>query len=133
MRPILPRRLPPGWRDATGRYVALLLAANRRVNLTRVLEPGAIARDHLLDALAALPLLDASGAERVIDLGSGGGVPAIPLALARPDVAWTLVDSVGKKAEALRGFVAELGLRHVNVLAERLEILGRDASPPCRP
>ena len=46
--PELGRRLPPGWADATARYVDLLLAANRRMNLTRVIEPGAIARDHLL-------------------------------------------------------------------------------------
>ena len=124
--PVLARRLPAGWADMTGRYVDLLLAANRRVNLTRVVEPEGIARDHLLDALAALPFLEASAAQRVIDLGSGGGVPAIPLALARPDVTWTLVDSVGKKAEALRGFVAELGLANVTVLGERLETLGRD-------
>ena len=126
--PDLARRLPPGWRDATGRYVDLLLGANRRVNLTRVVEPSAIARDHLLDALAALPLLEASGAERIVDLGSGGGVPAIPLALARPDVAWTLVDSVGKKAEALRGFAGALGMANVTVVAERLESLGREAA-----
>ena len=125
--PELGRRLPPGWADATARYVDLLLAANRRMNLTRVIEPGAIARDHLLDALAALPLLDASRARRVIDLGSGGGVPAIPLALARPDVAWTLVDSAGKKADVLRDFAAQLGLRRIVVVAERLETLGRDA------
>ncbi len=123
--PDLERRLPPGWRDATARFVDLLLEANRRVNLTRVIEPGAIARDHLLDALMALPLLEASGAQRIIDLGSGGGVPAIPLALARPDVAWTLVDSVAKKAKELRGFAVDLGLRQVTVVAERLETLGR--------
>jgi 16S rRNA (guanine527-N7)-methyltransferase len=124
--PDLARRLPPGWSDGAGRYVALLLDANQRINLTRVVEPAAVARDHLLDALVALPQLEISGAGRVIDLGSGGGVPAIPLALARPDVAWTLVDSVGKKAEALRGFVHELGLGNVTVLAHRLEALGRD-------
>jgi 16S rRNA (guanine527-N7)-methyltransferase len=124
--PDLARRLPPGWAGATARFVDLLLDANRRLNLTRVIEPAAVARDHLLDALAALPLLDAAGPRRVVDLGSGGGVPAIPLALARPDVAWTLVDSVGKKADALRGFAAELGLTNVTVLAQRLEALGRE-------
>ena len=116
-------RLPAGWTDATARYVALLLEANAHTNLTRVTAPGAIARDHLLDALAALPLIDAAEPERVVDLGSGGGVPAIPLALARPDVRWTLVDSVGKKAALLREFVVALGLRNVTVVAERVETL----------
>lgn len=124
--PQLAGGLPPGWTDGARRYVALLLEANQRLNLTRVVSPEAVARDHLLDAVAGLPLLDAAAPARVIDLGSGGGVPAIPLALARPDIAWTLVDAVGKKADALRGFVAELGLRNVTVVAARLEALGRD-------
>ncbi|MGH2418637.1 MAG: 16S rRNA (guanine(527)-N(7))-methyltransferase RsmG, partial [Candidatus Limnocylindria bacterium] len=59
-------------------------------------------------------------------LGSGGGVPGIVLALARPDMAWTLVDSARKKTEALRGFAGALGLANVTVIAQRAEILGRD-------
>ena len=59
-----------------------------------------MARLHLLDALSALPLLDALAPGRALDLGTGGGVPGIVLALARPDLSWTLVDSVGKKADA---------------------------------
>jgi 16S rRNA (guanine527-N7)-methyltransferase len=117
--------LPPGFADAAQRYVALLLEANERLNLTRVMEPEAIARLHLLDALAALPLLDAVAPAAAVDLGSGGGVPGIPLALARPDVRWLLVDSIAKKAEALRAFVGALGLRNVTVSAERAETLGR--------
>ncbi|HET8587268.1 MAG TPA: 16S rRNA (guanine(527)-N(7))-methyltransferase RsmG [Candidatus Limnocylindria bacterium] len=108
------------------RYVELLLEANQRLNLTRVVAAPEVARLHLLDALAALPLLDAAAPSRVVDLGSGGGVPALPLAIARRDVAWTLVDSVGKKAAALRSFVTELGLPNVEVVAERAELLGRD-------
>jgi len=124
--PAIAALLPPGYLATVERYVALLLVANARLNLTRVVEPQAIARTHLLDALAALPLLDAWAADRIVDLGSGGGVPAIPLALARPGTSWTLVDSVGKKADALREMVAALGLREVTVLAERAEALGRD-------
>jgi 16S rRNA (guanine527-N7)-methyltransferase len=112
--------------DALEHYVALLLEANQRVNLTRVVEPKEVARLHLLDALAALPLVDALAPTRAIDLGSGGGVPALPLALARPGIAWTLVDSVGKKAALLQVFADRLGLRNVSVLAERAEALGRD-------
>jgi 16S rRNA (guanine527-N7)-methyltransferase len=119
--------LPTGFADAAERYVALLLDANRRLNLTRVVEPAAVARLHLLDALAALPLVDVIAPRRALDLGSGGGVPGLVLALARPTISWTLVDSVGKKADALRGFAHALGLRNVAVLAERAETLGRDA------
>ena len=105
--------LPDGFADAAERYVGLLLDANRRLNLTRVVEPEAVARLHLLDSLAALPIVDALAPDRAVDLGSGGGVPALVLALARPKIGWTLVDSVGKKADALRSFVAALGLPNV--------------------
>ncbi|HET6380573.1 MAG TPA: 16S rRNA (guanine(527)-N(7))-methyltransferase RsmG [candidate division Zixibacteria bacterium] len=117
--------LPPGALDRLERYVALLLEANARLNLTRVTAPHEVARWHLLDSLAALPLLsETDGA--VADLGSGGGLPAIPLAIARPDLRWTLVESVEKKAAVLRGFAEALSLPHVAVVAERAEGLGRD-------
>jgi 16S rRNA (guanine527-N7)-methyltransferase len=118
--------LPPGFADAAQRYVELLLEANARLNLTRIVEPDDVARLHLLDALGVLPLLDALAPTRALDLGTGGGVPGVVLALARPDVSWTLVDSVRKKADAVRGFADALGLRNVTVIAERAESLGRD-------
>ena len=126
--PALRATLPTGFSDAVQRYVELLLAANARVNLTRIVEPAEVARLHLLDALSALPVLDALDPRRALDLGSGGGVPGIVLALARPGVSWTLVDSVGKKADAMRGFIEALDLRNVTVIAERAESLGRDAA-----
>lgn len=116
--------LPPSFADAAERYVALLLAANARLNLTRIVEPISVARLHLLDALSALPLVDELAPRRVVDLGSGGGVPGLVLALARPAIDWILVDSVRKKADALRGFVHELGLARVDVRDERAEALG---------
>src|SRR5918992_874799 len=122
-----PFELPTGFADAAERYVALLLKANRRLNLTRVVEPADVARLHLLDALSALPLIDAlPDARRAVDLGSGGGVPGLVVALARPAQRWVLVDSVRKKADAVRGFTTALGLDNVEVVAERAEILGRD-------
>ena len=124
--PEIADRLPPGYPDAAQRYVRELLATNRVLNLTRVVEPAEVARLHLLDALAALPLLGEWRARDAMDLGSGGGVPGIPLALAQPEVRWTLVDSVRKKADALRSFGAALGLETLTVLAERAETLGRD-------
>lgn len=122
--PALRAELPPGFADTAETYVRLLLEANARLNLTRVVEPDAVARLHLLDALAALPLLPPS-LGRALDLGSGGGVPGIVLAVARTDVRWTLLDSSRKKADALRGFATALGLANVEVRAERAEALGR--------
>jgi 16S rRNA (guanine527-N7)-methyltransferase len=119
--------LAPAALDRIERYVALLLSANRALNLTRIVEPAAIATAHLLDALSALPCLDALAPDRLVDLGSGGGVPAIPLALARPSWRWTLIESVGKKAAALREIAAALGLAQVEVIGDRAEAVGHRA------
>ena len=125
--PAITDTLPPGFMDAAERFVGLLLAANRRVNLTRVTSPAEVARLHLLDSLAALPEIDSLAPSEAIDLGSGGGLPALPLAMARPGMRWTLVDSVGKKASILAGFIEALDLRTVTVIADRVETLGRSA------
>lgn len=123
--PLIGDALPDDFAERAEAYAALLLRANQRLNMTRVTEPYEVARLHLLDAVAAIHLLDAAGAETAVDLGSGGGVPGIPLALARPEVRWLLVDSVGKKAAVLQEFVDELELANVSVIAERAETLGQ--------
>jgi 16S rRNA (guanine527-N7)-methyltransferase len=122
--PALRAELPPGFADVAEQFVRLLLEANTRLNLTRVVTPDDIARLHLLDAVAAAPLLP-SDARRAVDLGSGGGVPGIVLAMARPEMHWTLVDSLGKKVDALRSVATGLGLANVDVIASRAELLGR--------
>jgi 16S rRNA (guanine527-N7)-methyltransferase len=124
--PAIAALLPAGYLDAVERYVDLLLSANQRLNLTRVVAPEAVARLHLLDSLAALPVLDSWAPDRIIDLGSGGGVPAIPLAIARPEIGWTLVDSVARKVAVLKEMIAALGLRNATAIAERVETLGRN-------
>jgi 16S rRNA (guanine527-N7)-methyltransferase len=124
--PAIRATLPPGFTDAAEAYVALLLEANSRLNLTRIVEPRAVARLHLLDTVAALPLMNTMAPRRCVDLGSGGGVPGILLAVARPETAWVLVESVRKKADMLASFAVALGLGNVTVVAERAEIVGRD-------
>ena len=123
--PALTPLLPVGFADGVERFVALLLDANARLNLTRVLKPEAVARLHLLDSIAALPLVDLVGAARAVDLGTGGGVPGVVLAIARPNMRWLLADSVRKKADAVAAIIAELGLPNVEVASERAEVLGR--------
>jgi 16S rRNA (guanine527-N7)-methyltransferase len=123
--PSVQRAVSPAIAERVTAFAALLLDANERLNLTRVTDPEAVARDHLLDALAALPLLERIEPRIAIDLGSGGGVSAIPLAIALPDVRWTLVESTGRKAEALRSFAQALELENVEVLADRAEVIGQ--------
>ena len=106
------------------RYLDLLLAANKKMNLTRITDPAAARLLHVADALTVLPHLPTAG-HRLADIGSGGGVPGIVLAIARPDAAVTLVESTQKKADFLSAAVAALGLGNVMVEPRRAEELGR--------
>jgi len=98
----------PALAASLGRFCSALEAANRNINLTGIVDPEGMAVRHVLDALTALPTLDGDGT--VIDLGSGCGVPGIPLALARPNRKVVLVESRERKAAALAALVDELGL-----------------------
>jgi 16S rRNA (guanine527-N7)-methyltransferase len=73
---------------------------------------------HLLDSLAAVPYFQGAA---VLDVGSGGGLPGIPLAIARPDMQVTLIDSIAKKTAFLLQVKAELGLANLNVVTRRVE------------
>jgi 16S rRNA (guanine527-N7)-methyltransferase len=96
----------------------LLLKWNRTYNLTALRDPQQAVSHHLLDALAILPHV---GAGPLLDVGSGGGLPGIPLAIARPDLSVTLVDTVQKKAAFLQQAVIELELKSVAVHHARVE------------
>jgi 16S rRNA (guanine527-N7)-methyltransferase len=117
--------LPPGpdrpeLAAELGRFCDLLRAANERLNLTRITDARGMALLHVVDTFTALPLL--KEARHVADLGSGGGVPGIPLALARPDLRVTLLESRGRKAAALEAIAGELGLHsRVRAVASRGE------------
>jgi len=113
--------LPAGTRDRLIAYVALLAKWNRSYNLTAIREPHAMVSHHLLDSLAVLPHLPLPSAARLADVGSGAGVPGIPLALARPQWHVALVESNQKKAAFLRQAAIELALANVEVVEGRAE------------
>ena len=106
-------------------YLALLLRWNRTYNLTAVRDPGEMVTRHLLDSLAMHPHVDAIAAAGgcLADLGTGAGLPGIPLAIAKPGLRVTLVESAGKKARFMREAVRRLGLEHVRVAESRIEAL----------
>ena len=107
-----------------GDYLARLLAMNEQMNLTAIEDPGAAWERHVLDALTLLPLLAALGpGSRLVDVGSGGGLPGIPIAVARPDLRVTLVEATQKKAAFLSAVAGALELAGVSVHAERAEQL----------
>jgi 16S rRNA (guanine527-N7)-methyltransferase len=99
-------------------YIALIEKWNRVYNLTAIREPEKMVSHHLLDSLAVAPHLHA---RRLLDVGSGAGLPGIPLALAKPDAQVTLLDSNHKKAAFLKQAVIELKLKNAEVCSERVE------------
>jgi 16S rRNA (guanine527-N7)-methyltransferase len=96
-------------RDLLLRYLALLYEANQRVNLTRVPPEQAVGR-HLVDSLCLLAVYTPPEGARVLDIGAGAGLPGIPMAIVRPDLQLTLLDSHGKTVQFLREACAALEL-----------------------
>ena len=99
-------------------YQAMLLHWNKTVNLTAITEPDKIVTHHLLDALAVHEFIIG---QRVLDVGSGAGLPGIPLALINPDKDFILLDSNGKKTRFMTQTRIELGLENVTVVKSRIE------------
>jgi 16S rRNA (guanine527-N7)-methyltransferase len=102
-------------------YLALLAKWNSVYNLTSVREPAQMVVQHLLDSLAAVPAF--ADAREVLDVGAGGGLPGIVLAIARPQMKVALIDTVHKKTAFLTQVKAELGLANVSVHTMRVEQL----------
>ncbi|SFL93261.1 16S rRNA (guanine(527)-N(7))-methyltransferase RsmG [Marinobacter zhejiangensis] len=99
-------------------FLALLNKWNRAYNLTAVRDPREMVSRQLLDSLSILPFIKA---DRILDVGSGGGLPGIPMAIVFPQRRFTLLDSNGKKTRFLNQCVLELGLDNVEVIHGRAE------------
>ncbi len=103
-----------------------LLAWNTRVNLTAITEREQVIVKHFLDALSVAPHLPRTGSPRVIDVGTGAGLPGIPLKIALPHLRLTLVETTGKKVEFLQHAITQLALRDTLAIQARAEDLGHD-------
>ncbi|MHB1005127.1 MAG: 16S rRNA (guanine(527)-N(7))-methyltransferase RsmG [Chloroflexota bacterium] len=127
--------LTPAQHEAFAIYLHELLAWNQRFNLTTIVDPEEVQTRHFLDSLTCLLAMaphthegslaigDLSG--RAIDIGAGAGFPGLPLAIVAPQLRWTLLESVGKKATFLEHMKTALGLTGVEVVVARAEDLAR--------
>jgi 16S rRNA (guanine527-N7)-methyltransferase len=111
-------------------YLALLLRWNRAYNLTAIRDPREMAAKHLLDSLAMHTSVDALAAVggNLADLGTGAGLPGIPLAIVKPALQVTLVEANGKKARFLREAVRTLPLANARVVESRIEAFDAPAA-----
>lgn len=107
-------------------YLALLSRWNRAYNLTAVDEPLAMVDRHLVDSLSILRWVEG---RTIVDAGTGAGLPGVPLAIARPDIRFVLVDSNGKKVRFLRQVRRELGLVNIEPVQARLETFVPETPP----
>ncbi len=105
-------------------FLDLLQKWNRSFNLTAIREPQAMINELLLDGLVALPQLSQGP---ILDVGTGAGLPGMPLAISRPDLAFTLLDSNGKKIRFIKQVVIELQIDNVDVVQSRIEAFQPDA------
>lgn len=99
-------------------YLVLMEKWNKVHNLTAVRDADEMVTLHLLDSLVVLPFIDA---KHLLDVGSGAGLPGIPLAICLPDLLVTVIDSNSKKVSFMRQAKAELGITNLDVLGDRVE------------
>jgi 16S rRNA (guanine527-N7)-methyltransferase len=113
--------ISPAQQEKLMDYLALMFKWNAVYNLTSLRDPMQMVTHHLLDSLAAVPAF--AHAHNVLDVGSGGGLPGIVLAIVRPDMKVSMIDTVHKKTAFLTQVKAELGLSNVTVYTARVEQL----------
>ncbi len=116
--------LPDGALERLSAYLDLVLEANQTTNLTAIRHRELAWSRLIVDSLTVLPGLEEG--ESVVDIGTGAGLPGVPLAVALPGARVTLVEATGKKARFLESVVSELGLDHTVVWQERIENVGQD-------
>ena len=113
--------------ERLGLFLAHLLDANTRMNLTGITQPEEAWHKHVLDALTLLPMLsELEHGSRVLDVGSGGGVPGVPLAIVTPKLRFTLMDATAKKTDFIGQAAAAVRASNVETATGRAEELGQD-------
>ena len=105
--------------DSCLAYTQLLLKWNKAFNLTAVKQPKKMVSHLLLDSLSVLPFIEKK--LQIMDVGTGAGLPGVPLAIFMPETQWVLCDSNGKKTRFIKQACAELGLKNISVENKRVE------------
>ena len=105
------------------KYYRLLVHYNSMFNLTAITEKEEVYKKHFIDSVINV---DKLVGKMLIDVGSGGGFPAIPIKIMRPDIDVTLLEATGKKCDFLKIVIEELGLKNIRVVNGRAEDLGKD-------
>lgn len=108
----------PGRAGQLAQYVLMLQRWNQRMNLTAVTDPHEMVTRHIFDSIAIAPWLSGS---RIADIGSGPGLPGIPLAVIRPELHFCLLDSRKRRIEFVRQACWDIGIRNTEAVAERVE------------
>ena len=120
--------VPAGELDQLADFLARLLDANTRMNLTAIRDPDDAWRRLIIDSLTLLPGLDDLPAgSSIIDVGTGGGLPGIPIAITRPDLKITLLDATGKKVDFLDSVIREMSLPNCRAFKGRAETLAHNS------
>lgn len=106
-------------------YMEKLLVMNEKINVTRITDEDEFIEKHLIDSLTCLQFIDKKN-KSILDIGTGGGFPGVPLAIMLPDVEITMMDATGKKLRVIENICQEIGIRNVEFLHGRAEEFGRD-------
>ncbi len=115
--------LPKHTQDKLILWMQEIRTWNEKVNLISRKDIEHLEENHLLPSLAFQEIIQPQPGMQILDIGTGGGCPGIPLAICHPEAQFLLVDSIGKKIEAIRGMVEALGLQNVRLVHSRVETL----------
>ena len=119
--------LTPAQLDQFEMFYRDLITWNKHINLTRITDYEEVQLKHFLDSLTVLTAIDFRDDLRVIDIGTGAGMPGIPLKIVSPGIKLTLLEATGKKVKFLEHVIGKLGLGNVEIILGRAEEVGRDA------
>ena len=109
-------------------FVDLFIGKNKVINLTSIVDEEEIWIKHIFDSLMVTKFLSIKPRMKIMDLGTGGGLPGIPLAIFYPETEFVLADSVQKKITAVKEFSDALELKNITAICERAEVLGHDSA-----